>query len=76
MKNPPNFQGKLVFSVTGVKDGQAWTQNLPEQLVKLSQYQRVAGSFVLPPDVKVQSLTVKLLEQGIVRATQTIKVSP
>ena len=76
MKTPPIFQGKLVFSVTGMKDGQAWTQNLPEQLVKLSQYQRVAGSFVLPPDVKVQSLTVKLLEQGIVRATQTIKVSP
>ncbi len=76
MKNPPNFQGKLVFSVTGVQGAQAWTQNLPEQLVKLSQYQRVAGSFVLPPDVKVQSLTVKLLEQGVVRATQTIKVSP
>ena len=76
MKNPPNFQGNLEFTVAGLQAGKPWTQSLPGQLVKLSQYQRVAGSFVLPPDVKVQSLTVKLLEQGVIRATQSIKVAP
>ena len=76
MKNPPHFQGKLEFSVSGLQAGRVWTQNFPAQVVKLNQSQRVSGHLLLPADVKAQTLTVKLTEQGVLRATQSAKVSP
>ena len=62
--------------MSGLQAGRVWTQNFPAQVVKLNQSQRVSGHLLLPADVKAQTLTVKLTEQGVLRATQSAKVSP
>jgi hypothetical protein len=42
--------------------------------VKIGQYGRLEGLYDVPAQVLVKSITVKLLEDGKVRATQSVKL--
>ncbi|BCO29610.1 hypothetical protein MIZ03_4533 [Rhodoferax lithotrophicus] len=75
-KNPVEFKGRLELTFVGTENGRPWTGPLPggPQAVQLGQYGRLEGLFALPPNVKVSSLTAKVLEGQSVRAVQTLKL--
>ena len=74
LKNPPEFNGRLELTFTGMLHGKPWTATLPggAQNFKLSQYGRLEGTFELPPQVVVKGLTAKILDGSLTKATQSI----
>ncbi len=76
VKNAPQFSGKLEFTWSGTQVGRPWTSNLPEGGVnlQLQQYRRVEGVQALPEGVVVKTLTVKLTQDGAIKAVQTLKL--
>jgi hypothetical protein len=76
-KNPAEFVGTLELSFTGLLAGKPWTSadgSLSAMAVKIGQYGRLEGLYDVPAQVLVKSITVKLLEDGKVRATQSVKL--
>ncbi len=74
LKNAPEFKGQLELVLAGVREGRPWTHTLPAegQGLQLRQYQRMEGVFDLPPQTVVKTVTVRVLEGGTARATQTL----
>jgi hypothetical protein len=75
-KNPSEFSGRLEVSFSGLQDGKPWTAVLPggPQPIKLKQYGRMDGGFVLPPQVTVHGVTAKVLDGSVTKAEQSIKI--
>ena len=73
-KNPPEFNGRLELSFTGVLNGRAWTAALPSgaQAFKLTQYGRIEGVYVIPTQVVVKGVTAKILDGSLMKAVQSI----
>lgn len=76
VRGAPEFNGKLEVVFTGVQDGKQWTTGLPEgsQVIKINKYGRVEGRVSIPSQVVLKSVTVRILDGGGVRATQTQKL--
>lgn len=75
-KNAPDFNGKLELSVSGLQNGKPWSMSLPggPQVLQLRQYRRVEGVLDLPPQAVVKSITAKVLEGAVTKATHTISL--
>lgn len=75
-KSAPEFAGRLEVSFAGVANGKAWAAALPggAQELKFRQYGRTEGVFDLPAQATLKSVTVKVLEGTLVKATQSIKI--
>jgi hypothetical protein len=75
-KNAPEFTGKLDITFAGQLGGKPWSASLSggAQPVNFKQYRRLEGVFALPEQVVVKSATAKLVEGGVARATQSIKL--
>jgi hypothetical protein len=76
-KNPNEFVGTLELSFTGLAAGKPWSSaagSLSAVPVKIGQYGRLEGLYEVPAQVLVKSITVKLLEDGKVRSTQSVKL--
>ncbi|WP_029043649.1 MULTISPECIES: DUF6776 family protein [Cupriavidus] len=73
----PEFRGELQLVASLVRDGQPVTLNLGEDQagalpdLRLTHYQRIEGTFALPAGAAVQAVTVRILQNGQLRATQT-----
>ncbi|MEO8122326.1 MAG: DUF6776 family protein [Rhodoferax sp.] len=74
LKNPPEFNGRLELTFTGVLYGKPWSGALPggAQAFKLRQYGRLEGTFELPPQAVVKSLTAKILDGSLTKAVQSV----
>ena len=72
-KNVAEFRGALALDFAGVLNGKPWTITLPEgaQAVKFTQFGRFQGVLDLPPQAVVKSISVKVLEGSVVKATQS-----
>jgi regulator of replication initiation timing len=75
-KNAPEFNGKLELSLSGTQSGRPWSVVLPEGplSLKFRQYGRLEGVFELPPQTVVKSVSARVMEGSVVRATQSIKL--
>ncbi len=75
-RNTQEFAGRLEITLVGTVNGKPWTASLPDGSlpVKLKQYGRLEGEFVLPPQTVVKSVSARVLEGATVRATQTLKL--
>ncbi len=75
-KNPAPFSGRLEISFAGVREGQAWSANLPggSQPLSVKQYGRFEGAYTVPANVVVHSVVARVLDGQTVRATQTLKL--
>ncbi|MFZ9298257.1 MAG: DUF6776 family protein [Hylemonella sp.] len=75
-KNAPEFSGQLELSFSGLQAGKPWTASLPQgvQEIRFKQYGRLEGTFELPSQTVVKSMTAKVLEGKTTRASQTIKL--
>jgi len=77
------FQGSLEFAVNLQKGGQKIIMPLvsedPSRVfdVRFKFYQRVERSFILPPEAVVESMQIKVFENGMTqsRLTQTVNLS-
>jgi hypothetical protein len=73
----PEFRGELQLVVSLVRDGKPVTFSLPEAGtsslpgLRLTHYQRIEGAFALPPGATVRAVTVRILQNGQLRATAT-----
>lgn len=78
VKNATEFSGQLELVAAGTCDGKPWSQRFAgdAQAFKLRQYQRLEGIAPLPPHTVVKTLTVRILHEGRVRASQTTDISP
>ena len=78
-----DFQGSLEFAVNFQQNGQKMVMPLasenPSKMldVRFKFYQRVERSFRMPPDAAVESMQVKVFENGIAQAKlmQTVNLS-
>ena len=72
-KNVAEFRGTLALDFAGLLDGKPWTMTLPDgaQSVKFTQFGRFQGVLDVPPQAVVKSVSVKVLEGSVVKATQS-----
>ena len=75
-KGAPEFNGTLDVSFTGTLNGKPWSGALPKgaQEIKFRQYGRTEGVFEVPAQVVVKSVSVRVLEGSLVKATQSVKI--
>jgi hypothetical protein len=76
-KNAPEFAGRIELSFGGTQNGKPWQGSLPGAAadIKFRQYGRSEGMLDLPAQTIVKSVSVKVLEGAVVKATHTAKVS-
>lgn len=76
LKNPPEFNGRLELTFTGLLNGKPWTGILPggAQSIKVKQYGRIEGVFEAPSQVVIKGLTAKILDGSVTKAVQSIKL--
>ena len=75
-KNPPEFNGRLEVSFSGISNGKPWVATIPggAQELKFRQYGRTEGLFELPAQTTVRSVSVRVVEGASVKASQSVKV--
>lgn len=75
-KNAPDFTGKLEVNFAGTQNGKPWTSAAPggATALKFRQFGRTEGIFDLPEQTTVKSVSVKVVEGNVVRASQTLKI--
>ena len=76
VKNPEEFKGKLEVNFAGTRNGKPWTASPAEAVLALQfrQYRRIEGALVLPPEVVLKAVSVKIWDGAALRATQTLKL--
>ncbi|QOT77035.1 DUF6776 family protein [Cupriavidus basilensis] len=73
----PEFRGELQLVVSLLRDGKPVTLSLPENGagllpgLRVTHYQRIESAFALPAGATVRAVTVRILQNGQLRATQT-----
>ena len=75
-KNVSEFNGRLDVTFSGTLGDKPWTAALVggPQAIKIRQYGRLEGEFELPAQAIVKSVTAKVMDGAIARATQSIKL--
>jgi hypothetical protein len=70
-RNPPEVKGELELTVAGSLAGRPWSANVPVQAVVLRQHLRLEGRLDVPPQAVLKTISVRLLQAGVVKATHT-----
>ncbi len=71
------FRGDLQFTISAIRAGKPLTLTLPQPnhpplpAVRLTHYQRIEGDLAVPQDVEVRAVSVRVVQGGQVRATQS-----
>ena len=75
-KNPAEFNGDLELSFSGVLNGKSWTAALSGEApaIRVRQYGRIGGEFEVPAQVQIKSVSAKVMDGAVERATQSIKL--
>ncbi|WP_225934342.1 MULTISPECIES: DUF6776 family protein [unclassified Cupriavidus] len=73
----PEFRGEVQFTISGNRHGKPLTLVLPQSgdaplpAVRLTHYQRIEGDLAIPQDAEVRAVSVRIVQNGQVRTTQT-----
>jgi len=75
-RSTQEFTGRLEITLVGTANGKPWSASLPDGAVaiKVKQYGRMEGEIAVPPQIVVKSVSARVLEGAVVRATQTLKL--
>ncbi len=75
-KNAPDFNGKLEINFTGTQNGKPWSGAAPggAKELKFRQFGRTEGIFDLPEQTTVKTVSIKVMDGTVVRASQTVKI--
>lgn len=76
MKNAPDFRGALEITFAGTLDGKPWSlsQAPTPQPVVIKSYLRQEGVVDVPPGAVVKTVTARILQGGVVKSVQTLKL--
>ena len=77
-RNAPEFKGNLELVFVGSLNGKPWSATLPAgpKAIQFTQFGRFQGVLELPAQVVVKSLSVKVMDGSVVRATQSARLQP
>jgi hypothetical protein len=81
-KNPPDFQGRYEFVMSGTQAGKPWAATFPDaprqsdvqHKLSFKAYQRVQGTLTLPEGTVLKSLQARVIDRAGVRSTQTARL--
>lgn len=73
-RQPSEFNGHLLITLTGTLDGRPWRMDVPPQAFGLRQHLRLEGQLDLPPAAVLKSATVRLMQGGAEKASYTQKL--
>ena len=75
-RNVGEFRGNLEFVFAGSLNGKPWTTTLPAGplAIRFTQYGRFQGLVDVPAQAVVKSLSVKVTEGNVVKATQSARL--
>ena len=73
-RQPPEFKGDLLIVLNGTMDGRPWRWDAPPQTLSLRQHLRLEGLLDLPASAVLKSVTVRLMQQGVEKASYTQKL--
>ncbi|CAG9169982.1 DUF6776 family protein [Cupriavidus pampae] len=74
----PEFQGNLEFTITALRAGKPLTVTAPQSggpslpQVRFQHYQRIEGDLAVPPDAEIRAVAVRVVQNGQVRAAQSV----
>lgn len=76
LKNAPDFKGTLELSFVGTLDGKPWSLGPAPaaQSVLIKSYLRQEGVVDVPAQAVVKTVTAKILQGGVVKSVQTLKL--
>lgn len=77
-RNAPEFKGHLELAFAGSLNGKPWSTTLPAgpKAIQFTQFGRFQGLLELPAQSVVRSLSVKVMDGKVVRATQSTRLQP
>jgi hypothetical protein len=77
-KNAAEFNGQLEVTLNGVLAGKAWTSAIAEgsKPLRFKQYARLEGLMELPSQVQVKTVTARVLDGSIIKASQNFNLKP
>lgn len=73
----PEFKGELQFTISANRQGKPLTLVLPQSgdapmpAIRLTHYQRIEGDLAIPQDAEVRAVSVRIVQNGQVRANQS-----
>lgn len=73
----PEFKGEVQFTISANRHGKPLTILLPQTgdaplpAIRLKHYQRIEGDLAIPRDAEVRAVSVRIVQNNVVRATQT-----
>ena len=72
-KNAPEFTGQIEVMLVGTENGKPWSAAAvgASQPLQLRQYRRIEGVIDLPLNAVVKSLSARVMQGTVVRATQS-----
>ncbi len=75
-KNAPDFKGVLELAFAGTLDGKPWAaaQAPAPQPVLIKSYLRQEGVVDVPAQAVVKTVTARILQGGVVKSVQTLKL--
>jgi len=75
-RNVAEFQGNLELAFAGSLNGKPWSTTLPAGplAIKFTQFGRFQGVLEVPAQAVVKSLSVKVMEGGVVKASQSARL--
>jgi hypothetical protein len=73
---PAEFRGELEFVIAMVRDGKPATLTVPVArqsgpALRVRHYQRLEGELEIPPGADVRQVTLRVMQNGALRATQS-----
>ena len=76
LKNAPDFKGTLELNFVGTLEGKPWSLNPAPaaQSVLVKSYLRQEGAVDVPAQAVVKTVTAKILQGGVVKSVQTLKL--
>ena len=76
LKNAPDFKGTLELSFVGTLEGKPWSLSPAPaaQPVLIKSYLRQEGVVDVPAQAVVKTVTAKILQGGVVKSVQTLKL--
>ncbi len=77
-KNAAEFNGQLEVTLNGVLAGKPWTSAIAEgsKPLRFKQYARLEGLMELPGQVQVKTVTARVLDGSIIKASQNFNLKP
>ena len=75
-RNVAEFQGRLEMVFAGTLQGKPWSTTLPaaSQAIRFTQFGRFQGVVDVPAQAVVKSLSVKVMDGAVVKATQSARL--